>query len=495
MKKLFLLLVVIPLLFVLGSNVNINAESGAEFYAHEVYTPRFTYIEDEDGLPLYITVNFSFYDTPLYDTYNIRYEQVDYNGNYMRLLSANDYEPEVLGLYYEIQFNDNFTKIRFPDGENIAFYRIVYNELVIYSGAVMKRPIYESMESNTIEMMDYVYNSGGLPVVTDHEQYTINENDYFIIHHRFDEDYATDPSYDLDIVIHDLSSGVLSGVISTSSILGTQLFNGDLVDDGINVRNSFILVTTNGEIPPFAICDFDLLNDSYGAIVNLGVGTYQVSLKNNSGNWVYSPKTPLNIANEDNTIFDINMSSNYYEVADQLRVTFFRDNANSNNAYDTTIADDSMVGSFGISAIDEFTTTKTINYDMSDIAEDGDLGTVTWTLVTSGVFGAPNTTYYKITVIDHYDVIDNPSVEGRIFNLLGSFNLNNEIGYMLIVFGVFLLLNIGLALIRSPLSAYVITDVLLLVFFIFLGFVPVWFSVMLGMLILVGLLVIMRSDV
>jgi len=493
-KKLFFALIVVPLLVALGFNVNVKAVAGAEFYAHEVYTPRFTYLEDEDGLPLNVMVNFSFYDEPVYDTYNVRFEQIDYDGNYIRLLSSRDYEPAVLGLYYEVQFIDDFTRIRFPDDENIAFYHIVYNELVIYSGAVMKRPNFEDVDGNSIELGDYVYNSDALPDVTEHDQYTINEDDYFIVHYRFDEDYATDPSYDLDIVIHDLSSGILSDSITTTEILTTQLFNEDLVD-AENVRNSFLLITTDGELPPFAVCDFELLNTSYGAISSLGVGTYQISLKNSSGTWIASPKTPLNIANENNKVFDLTMSSDYYEVGDDLRITFFRDNANSSSAYSTTLADDAMVGTFGVSDIDDFTTTKTLNYDMSAIAEDGDLVNVTWTLVSASVFGTPNTTYYKITVSDTYDVVDSPNVESKIFNLLASFNLNNEIGFMLVLFIVFLIVNISLGLLRAPLSIFVISDVLILIFFIFLGFAPVWFSVMLGMLILVGLLVVMRRDV
>lgn len=495
MKKLMILL-----LFVLSFSViklnDVKAELGNEFYLIDVDTPRFLYLNDSTGSPIPLIATFEFYDTPAYDTYNLRLEQTDYYGNYVKLLSARDYTPVTIGLNQDILFEDYFTKVSFGSS-NIAFWRIVYDDVVVHSGAVMKRPEFENVDSNRIELGDYVYNDLSNPDINNHIQYTVKEDGYFIVHFRFDEDWASTPAYDLDIVIHDLGSGTLVDAFTPSDIIGSTLFDnltgGTYSTDG---RNSFVIIPINGSIPPFANISSPTAVASYLTVLDLDVGTYQVSLRNDSGNWVDSTAAPLIVSSDGNEIFDITMSSDYYEAGDELITTFYKSDAVFNDSWSTFTAFDDDSGSFSISDIDSFVATRSIYYDMDATLEDGDTGGVEWNLqITSIAYGVGvDTTYYKIHLEDEYSILAQPNFEGRINNLMAAFNWDNEEGFMLVSFLLFFVINILLALAKPPLSAFVIIDTLLLIFLVFLGFVSIWFSVMLGLILIVGLLRIMRSE-
>lgn len=88
--------------------------------------------------------------------------------------------------------------------------------------------------------------------------------------------------------------------------------------------------------------------------------------------------------------------------------------------------------------------------------------------------------------------INTPPLNGLII-ILSSFGFNNQLGYLIFMLFIFVPLNLFFAFIKFPVIAIAISNLILIGLFIFLGFIPFWFSFVIVSLIILAVVAMARG--
>lgn len=75
-----------------------------------------------------------------------------------------------------------------------------------------------------------------------------------------------------------------------------------------------------------------------------------------------------------------------------------------------------------------------------------------------------------------------PSIEERFDSMTDSFGLDSDVGRLTVALGVIIIVTIGLIIGKIPILVVFLIDSVLIVFFTFIGFIPVWVIMMVALL-------------
>lgn len=490
MKKFLGFLIVFILIFTSNSLIEAEAEATAPFYVLNSSTNRFSYVNNNSGVGYNkLGLTFQFYETPTDDSYTITVEQVDYEGNVLRFL----YQKDISG---DIQIDDtftllyNFSNVIYED--NIAFYRVRYGNAGLWSGVIMQTPYnyFDDLDTNNVQVGDYVYNTAGIPDEDNPDQFTyeLNNDKYFILHYNFEPDTDIQGN-EVYIKFHNLNSLVINHTISNLQMIYAQYvnFGGDTQKE----RNGFVLLPLDGTVPPFLDINSGVINESYTPLLaSFQEGAYSISLTASNDVFIKNSYANMLVVDE-GRVFDLILPTYSYGLGDMIQLVFNKNNSDISEAYTSILARDySLDEGFNLTNIDSESRSLSINYQISDTALEGDIYTIKWTLMPiNAPYPAMNYDYANISVYETYEIAEGTSFDNSINKILDFIGLGGYKGYSLIMFTVMLLMTILLHKLDGGISAIALVNGLILAIFIFMGWIALWVSILIGLIVLLGIII------
>ena len=473
MKKLIIaLLFIVSVISVTGVKGETLGSPFTEFYT---FYPRFRYITDTDGNYRAFFMFFEQDEDTGDTTYKIDIEQLDNNGNVINLLASkyiNPEDPLTTGVYNDYAFydwSDNSVK-DILDDNGIVFYRVVYNNsIVMHTGGVMVRPDNMVNDSSTVEFGDYVYNTGGLVDPTDQAQFTYNLNNENIIplHYRFNEDVIEQGIYNY-IRIRDLSTMTTEYTINSVSILTLQ------GGADINYRNSFIPLFITGSYPDWLRPDLANYDYTDNLSYDLGLGSYLIYMEGNTAQYIQDSEATalLNISNLDKA-FNLIINYDSIVLTKKQKLTFLKDNEESNSVYETIVALD-LASLYDYSSDVNTNDNFSVAYSILDTLEVGATVGVNWQLEPITLPFSIPTSNYIISDTGTYEVAGESNLGDSITTTIDWFGWNNTIGLLFVSVAIIVLINIIMIAQNLLIMPLLIINGAVLGLLSFMGFLPIW---------------------
>lgn len=474
MKKILLVLLFTVTIF---SFTGVKGESyGTPFSEFYATSPRFSYITTSTGISQYFSMVFEQEEDTDDTTYKIDIEQLDSNGNVINILHTDYIDPEdpfTTGTYSDSIFyalpllTRSVTDIL--DENEIVFYRILYNSIVLYTGGVMIRPEFSEIESSRIEFGDYVYNSGGTVDSEDQTQFTYNINNQNVIpfHYRFNSDIEAQ-GVDNYIMIRDLSTMTTEFSLDSSDILTLQ--GGSDID----YRNSFIPIFISDSYPDFLRPD--IFDRDYNNILSydLGLGSYLVYLEGATFNYITDSEATalLNVSNLDKT-FNLVVNYSTLDLLKKQKVTFLKDNEESDSVYTTITARDQSVlddWSTDVDSVFNFN----LAYSVLQTLETGTNVEVLWELEPTILPFSITTSNYIISDIGDYTIAGQTDIGTSITSSIDWFGWNNELGLVFVSVAIIIIASLIMSALKVEFMVTLLVDGALLGMLSFIGFLPLW---------------------
>lgn len=490
MKKVLLVIFSVLLLMTVVLPSNYACASTGD-YTVTLLSPRMHYRTDDlnDAIPLNIRFDYGENSNVPYQFQLIR---LDSNGNAIEIIRTFEGYTPSDGI---VNITHEFEAAGFP-------YEVVdaINGLSIMKGYVLERPSDSFITSGTgreryfaLAINDVAYNTsnGFLFDGSNHQQHLVRQGDYFILHYRLP--YAShDNDYRIRIAYENENRIYLE--FSTHDIYAYQ------GGTGRNYRRAFIVVSTNGEIPPFvdnknniAVTSFSRADNPFTAKFEKGV--YTMAGFDNENIKRADGQSPLLIGNR--------ADREWYLTADSLSVRqgypiswqIFRETKEISDVFnDHVFLDIPKQENFGELISREYSRIVNHRYVVNDGIGIGENGGVRWFIespddwffgVTSQEFGYELITEYTIRLPQ--------PIEDSLKDFLGSFGFNNTIGY--IIFSVIILIAVSfvLAYYGAGTAVIAVANFGLIGIFAVLGFIPLWLIVGVIMFSVIGLIVVLKG--
>ena len=476
MKKI---LVVLLFIVSLISFTGVKGEGlGSPFTEFYTYYPRFRYTTDTDGNFRAFAMMFEQDEDTGDITYKIDIEQLDNNGNVINLLATDYIDPEdplTTGIYTDYIAYDWSDKsvIDILNENDIVFYRVVYNNsIILHTGGVMLRPEFTENESSRVEFGDYVYNSGGTVDSTDQSQFTYNINSENIIafHYRFNSDIEV-VGVDNYIMIRDLSTMTTEFAIDSSNILTLQ------GGSDINYRNSFIPIFISSTYPEFLRSD--IIDTDYNSILNedLEIGSYLVYLEGDTFTYITDSEATalLNISNLDRT-FNLAVNYSSIDIVKKQKITFLKDNEESDSVYTTITAMDQGLLDDWSSDVDSVFMFN-LAYTVLQTLEAGDITEVLWELEPTILPFSIPTSNYIISESGSYNIVGETDIGASITTSIDWFGWNNELGLVFVSVAILVIASLIMSALNVEIMVTLLVDGAILGMLSFIGFLPIWFLI------------------
>lgn len=494
MKK-FLTFILLSVLVLFGVDQSLMADSTPLMRLVNPNINRFTYDKDQNGNNIILDLTFRFYNVPTENSYLITIEQVDSGGNFLRFVYQKDIYSDI---YDTDKFDLTYNMANIVYYDDIAFYRVRHGDDIIYSGTMAKSPNYynPSYSSDNLYLDGYVYDLYSSPSLTDHNQsdftYSYSDN-FMILHYRLSNTIAPTSYGDLFIKFHNLNNLVVSKSLDYRYIIDAQLNTMSSTLNDEHTNNQYIIIPFRDEVPEFLITDDDTINGYYDNIVSkLDQGIYSISVTDDLDNFKFNALRPIAILEESNTVpFLIDAYLPEYSINETVTINFIKNSSEIANSYQTYSAYESsnILTTFDANVIDEKDRTVSISYNVDeDNVELGQNIKLQWFLEPKQVPYpvVMDLTFFNFVVSGSYDITDEGQVDDSINSILDVFNLNDTAGYILIMVLTFIIVNvIG---VKSTDNAFIliIINLFVLSLFILIGWIPLWVSVLLGVVLLIG---------
>lgn len=421
-------------------------------------------------------------DLVIFDTYISGLNDVDV---YYCYENSDDYSANITYDWSDLDFTLS----------NIAFYRLKYNNIIIWTGAVMRTPR-ASMITETInyglEIGDFLVESDGTPSFSDQNDFTYNliEDDYLILHYNAPE--LNPQLTDNDVIrFIDIESNTIEESFTLEDVFSFQ--GGNLGD----FKDSFVPLTIDGIMIPALLTDFDHINDAY-LYTEFTAGSYLPVM-------VYAPNsfsltdyasTVINITDTLSFPFELNLLKKTITLNDIQRLTFRVNHVDISKAYETTEARDNGNITNYIDLLNLTPISFSVGYKPADTLVNGDEVGVHWKLKPKFLPYSIDTSEFAIELTDSYIIDDEVlDVKGNINNLFVYYGNGDETGKALISIFIVLLANMALALWLKARAfiIYAIVNSALILLASVLGFVPIWFLIGIGILIMISVIIAVNS--
>ena len=370
-------------------------------------------------------------------------------------------------------------------GEEVLFYRLRYDNMTIFTGAVMSTPIVNlTYGTYGVEYGDFISRDDGLVDFSDQTDFTSDlvNDDYWILHYRIDSG-ITFPDY-RTFHITDISSNTLYASFTTNDILSLQMGSGD------NFLDSFIIIPLSDSIGEGLITDNVNMDSRYIPFLKgYDVGSYFIAMVNQhtSNSLIDSASVVWNVVYDDNVPFELELLKDSIALDDLQRVIFIKNSETISSAYETTTAKDYALGVNYLEEINISNYTYAISYHLDESLLEDDCVNVIWTLEPSFIPYSLTASDYAIELSEQYCVIAETDISGHINNSLVYYALDDDVG--VIIFSIFVLIfvNVLLILFTRETFIYAIVNMVVILVLSFMELVPMWIVIAIFLLGFLGI--------
>lgn len=465
--------------------------------------------------------------------------QVFYNGEYYQYLDSQEFtlEPDTLGAYVDLNFSD----IKF-DYYGLAYYSIEIDGTSYYSGV---------LSNNNPDLTNYY----DMEIMSEFEVSRDN-TPFQLIHYRFPEDIldvgnnvnirnfniysglidwsitstsittaqiadsveveefftASSPTpsseifsldYEIvsveDVLVNDVSLDSSHYVVGVDSItiLGGYCGAGDDIEviyyhENEQIKNGFIMITLDGSIPPFLDVDYTDLGDTYSNLLNeTDYGCYLLSIANTSGTYLAYDNQVWTYTSQNKDLFELIINPNQLMLTDDVYVNFRMNDDNAKSVYSTIYINDDYYTDWTPSDIPH--NSITVSYPVSSSLEVGDFSIVDWWVYPDDVaiIGATPSNY-KIELSSRYDIVENGDSLAPIGNLFSFIGIDVDLLGIFVSMLFFIGTNIIMAFVKNGMLT-LISNAMVLIILVMLGFSPIWLTLGVGLILVLGLLLMLAS--
>lgn len=372
------------------------------------------------------------------------------------------------------------------DLNDIIFYRIKYNELVLFTGAVMKSPVGSlPYDVYGLEVGEFLVETTGVADFTNQKDFTyyLPDDNYLILHYRIPEGLINVFQYKT-IRVTDINSNTTEDGFTTDDILSLQ---GGSTE---NFANSFIIIPIDNVIGGGLLCSYDVFNNRFDGIKhNYTVGSYLFALEDqlNSNALLYASSVIVNMTEGSKTPFELSIFKKYVSNEETQRVSFYKNDYTIVSAYSTSLAKDELLGIDYSSKIDGVNTTYSISYYLDETAVEGLIVDVIWYVEPSFLPYSLDVTDYTIELTDSYETTGDIDIEGRINNFLVYNAFDTQLGGVIFAILFLLFINGFLLLFAKSSIIYIIINISVILGLTMLVDIPMWIIIALGFILLIGL--------
>lgn len=385
--------------------------------------------------------------------------------------------------------------------DNLVYYRLLFRDDIIHSGAVMRvRPPQNIENPTTLESVEIgeFYMEGSIPDLTDQFGFTYSKqiDSFMIIFYELKTgtiygDLGTDFNY----VFTDISNNTLEYTFDVTDLLRFQLSSYDVAIDIPEVlRVGFIILDINGELN-FTNTDSSLIN-SYLLYNDFDVGSYLLSAYDYDLSALRDvSEVIINITDNNEYPFILDNIYNNVVIGGNQVLQFKKTDTTISDNYTTTTALDPSINFEYADYINSINTTYGITYKTID-----ELLTITpyWKVAPNNLPYSLDVADYTITVTTSYSTVDTLNTEEQINNLILTSPFNSDLGRIFLALFIFLVVNVMLSMFKYANSniSYIVVNISLIFLFTYLDFIAIWVSLGIGSLLaLMMLLIFNRSEV
>jgi len=372
------------------------------------------------------------------------------------------------------------------DLNDIIFYRIMYNELILFTGAVMKSPVGNlPYDTYGLEVGEFLVEPSGVPDFTKQDDFTydLTDDNYLILHYRIPQALITAIQYRV-IRITDINSNTTEDAFITDDILSLQGGSSE------NFANSFIIIPIDDVIGGGLLCSYDVFNDRFDGIKHdYAVGSYLFALEDqtDSNALLYASSVIVNMTEGSDDPFEIGIFKKYVSNEETQRVLFYKNDYTIVSAYSTSLAEDELLGVDYSSNIDGVDTTYSISYYLDETAVEGLNVNVVWYVEPSFLPYSLDVTDYTIELTDSYEATGDIDIEGRINNFLVYNAFDTPLGGVIFAVLFLLFINVLLLIFAKSSIIYIVINISVILGLTMLIDIPMWIIIALGFILLIGL--------
>jgi len=462
-------------------NSSISTLTSDPFIAgDDIYFEEYLYVKELN----YVTINSVYVNGLLLSSGNW---ELDEAGEFIKLTaSSSDIGDSITVMYryenstsYKDILNYDWSGLNFVFDE-VLFYRVRYNEFILFTGAVMETPKAElTYDTYNIEFGRFISQDNGLVDFSEQSDFTsyLDEEDYWILHYRIPEGLINVGQYK-NIRIRDINSNTLEEGFNTNNILSLQ------GGSDYNFANSFIIIPLTETLGEGLIITNDFLNSRYDYFLHdYPEGSYFIAIEDQlmENDLLASASVVWNIVEDENP-FELILLKDEISIIDLQRVTFLKTSELFSSTYNTTLAKDYGLA---VSYVDEINATD-YTYAISYYLEQDTITDVCilvgWTLEPVFVPYELNVEDYSINLRDQYCTIEETDIAGHINNSLIYYALDDEVGSVIFVIFVLIFANTILILSTKATFIYAFVNLVVVLILAFMGLIPMW--LILGLFIL-----------
>ena len=436
-----------------------------------------------NGVPL-LSGQWSYEYSSVYDSYVVTIlENYCVTGDIITIFYEAETETEyVANLYYDwsgIQWDDN----------NIIFYQVRYDELVIWTGAVMLPPqdTYLDYDVYGLEVGEFlVYGDGtvdgNVSGFTDQSQFTSYADDrYIILHYRIPSTLVY-PNF-MSIRVTDVINNTLVDVFTTDDILSLQGGNS------VNFLNSFIVLPIDNVISEGLKIDYPVIyNDKYELFLEEDYieGSYYFAI-DDGGVLLDGASVVWNIIDNDKDPFELYISHSELTLNTKQRATFYKNSSTIFDGYTTIVAIDQDVGISFVDVVNATSLTYSVEYYPDENLVEGDTSYFTWRVQPLFMPYSLSVHSFNINMVESYVYGEERGVEADIESLRTAFGMADSTGG--IIFAIFILVavNGSLMFITRASFIYAVSNISVIGALSFFSLIPMWFIVAVVLIAFIGI--------
>lgn len=465
-------------------------------YDYEVESPFFHYTESDDfegtAEPMTVEVTGAEAD----EEYTFAVEEITENGNFDRNITTFTETADSNGnLTVEYTFNEQ-------NGEGYP-YRLqdVERGETLMKGFVADTPHEEFRDSNdnrgsfdAVAFGNVVYNDDSFNNLMydgdNPNQSVVQQGDYILLHYRLPI-ASQDDEHRINIASENTESEL--GYISSKDIYDFQ--GGD--DTG--ERRSFLVLNTDGSIPAFIDDNTDTSFDDSTLNpfeANLSKGVYTAMLEDTVDDEEYLSENPLFVSDVEEEEWQLYADNSSVREGYFIRWNVIRETEEIWEVMEDDLFLDTPRQDNFVDQLEEYNDSTVIRYRVSDDIDVGEEGSVTWELAKSSTgdwyYGHSNAVF-NVDITEDYEIREFRALEDNVNSFLSSIGLDDTAGEMFVVTLVTVTATILVIWLGGGFSTVAVVNAGLIALFSIIGFIPLWFIIVLVMIIIFGIMLRMKG--
>jgi len=388
-----------------------------------------------------------------------------------------DYRAELYYGWEGLQFDDN----------NIAFYQLMIDGIVIWSGAVMLPPQdnYLPYGAYGVEVGEFLVEDGEVASdvggFTDQTQFTSYEDDrYIILHYRIPEALVY-PAY-MTFRVTDVINNTLIDAFTTETILQVQ--GGGTT----NFKNAFVVIPIDNTISKGLKIDYPVsYNDSYKLLLSdLYVeGSYYFAI-DDAGSLLGGSTVVWNIVSDDKDPFELYLAHYELKLDSRQRANFNKNSLVIVEGYTTIMAKDYDVNISFVEPLNSINISYSVEYYADLDLLEGDTSYFTWRVQPLFLPYTLDVSDFNINMKEVYLYGGERGVASDLADLRTSFGMSDSDGGIAFSILILVVINSLLLFVTRATFIFGITNITVVSVLDFFGFVPMWFIMAVILLAILG---------